>query len=54
MGLVYGLVQRQAALAAYVDNFRLLGGVALLCVPLALLFGRVQAKRDGGHDAISE
>jgi len=37
-----------------VDNFRLLGGVALLCVPLALLFGRVKTKRGGGEEAISE
>jgi DHA2 family multidrug resistance protein len=38
LGLLYALVQRQASLAAYVDNFRLLGGLALLCIPLALLF----------------
>jgi len=46
MGLLYGLVQHQASLAAYVDNFRLLGCLALLCVPLALLFGGV--KPQGG------
>ena len=45
MGMLYGLVQHQASLAAYVDNFRLLGCLALLCVPLALLFGGV--KRHG-------
>ena len=53
--LTQGLAAIKAALAALsLDNFRLLGGVALLCVPLALLFGRVQAKREGDHDAISE
>jgi len=45
LGMLYGLVQRQASLAAYVDNFRLLGCLALLCVPLALLFRGV--KRQG-------
>jgi len=45
MGMLYGLVQHQASLAAYVDNFRLLGCLALLCVPLALLFRGV--KRQG-------
>ena len=36
--MLNGLVQHQAYLFAYVDNFRLLGYLALLCVPLALLF----------------
>ena len=39
---VYGMVQQQASLLAYVDNFRLLGYLALLCMPLALLFQKVR------------
>jgi DHA2 family multidrug resistance protein len=38
MGMLDGLVQHQASLFAYVDNFRFLGCLALVCIPLALLF----------------
>lgn len=46
LGHLYRIVQQQAALLAYTDNFRLLGGMALLCIPLAALFSRVP-KRTG-------
>ncbi len=42
LAAIYGTVQQQASLLAYVDNFRLLGFLSLLCVPLALLFHRVR------------
>jgi len=42
MGAIYGSLQRQAAVLAYADNFRLLGYLALACIPLALLFKRPQ------------
>jgi DHA2 family multidrug resistance protein len=42
MGDLYRSVQQQASLLAYADNFRLLGFLALLCVPLAMLFRRVK------------
>jgi len=44
LGLLDGLVQRQASLSAYVDNFRMLGVLALVCVPLALLFRGVRRR----------
>jgi len=42
LGMFYGAVQRQASLLAYMDNFRMLGFLSLLCVPLALCFRRVR------------
>jgi DHA2 family multidrug resistance protein len=54
LGMLYGLVQRQASLAAYVDNFRLLGYLAMLCIPLALLFGGVRRPAGAGPDLIAE
>jgi DHA2 family multidrug resistance protein len=41
-GTVYGNLQRQAAVLAYADNFRLLGYLALGCMLLAFLFKRPQ------------
>jgi DHA2 family multidrug resistance protein len=45
LGLLYGVVQQQASLLAYVDNFRLLGYLALLCMPIAFFFHRVPKRR---------
>jgi DHA2 family multidrug resistance protein len=42
MGFLYQSVQHQSSLLAYDDNFRSLGYLALLCVPLAMLFQRVR------------
>ena len=42
LGALYAILQQQASLLAYVDNFRFLGYLALFCVPLVLLFRRVQ------------
>jgi DHA2 family multidrug resistance protein len=42
LGALYRIVQQQAALLAYADNFRLLALLALLCIPMVLLFKRVQ------------
>ena len=38
LGAMYQMVQQQASLMAYVDSFRLLGYMSLLCVPVVLLF----------------
>jgi DHA2 family multidrug resistance protein len=51
LGELYGMVRQQAALLAYVDNFRLLGYLALLCIPLALLFHGVRKQAHGRADA---
>jgi DHA2 family multidrug resistance protein len=48
LGMLYGLIQHQASLFAYVDNFRFLGLLALLCVPLAFLFRGVARKARSG------
>lgn len=47
LGMLDGLVQRQSSFFAYVDNFRLLGYLALICIPLALLFRGVSNR---SHD----
>jgi DHA2 family multidrug resistance protein len=43
-GLVYGGLIRQSTLLAYIDNFRLLAGLALAALPLILIFQRVRRK----------
>lgn len=39
---IYGVLVRQASLLAFIDNFRLLTLVCLLCVPLVFLLRRVR------------
>ncbi|HEY6118483.1 MAG TPA: DHA2 family efflux MFS transporter permease subunit [Pyrinomonadaceae bacterium] len=41
-GAIYGTVVRQATLLSYIDNFRLLAFLCLLCVPAAFLFKTVR------------
>jgi DHA2 family multidrug resistance protein len=41
---VYGTVLRQSMLMSFIDNFRLLAFLCVLCVPAALLFKRVRAR----------
>ena len=43
-GLVYSELIRQSTLLAYMDNFRLLAGLALATLPLILFFQRVRKK----------
>ena len=42
---IYETLVGQATLLAYIDNFRLLAFLCLLCIPAALLFRRVKAGR---------
>jgi DHA2 family multidrug resistance protein len=44
-GALYGIMLKQASLMSYIDNFRLLAFLCLLCIPAALLFKRVRAQR---------
>jgi DHA2 family multidrug resistance protein len=44
-GAIYETLVGQATLLAYIDNFRLLAFLCLLCVPAALLFRRVRARK---------
>lgn len=41
---IYGVLARQAMLMSYIDNFRLLAFLCVLCIPTALLFRRVRAR----------
>ena len=43
-GLIYAELIRQSTLLAYMDNFRLLAGLALAAIPLILIFKRVRRK----------
>ena len=36
-GMVYGVVQRQAAMLAFLDNYKMLGVVFLMVLPVMLL-----------------
>jgi DHA2 family multidrug resistance protein len=54
LGTLYGIVQQQASLLAYGDNFRLLGFLSLLCIPLALFFHRVRRHSRGRPDVSGE
>ncbi len=47
-GVVYGIVQHQASLLAFMDNFRTLTLTCLLCVPLVFLFRTVKIGEDLG------
>jgi DHA2 family multidrug resistance protein len=42
IGMLYRSVQQQSALMAYMDNFRLMAFLALLCIPMLLLFKKVK------------
>lgn len=43
-GVLYGILQRQATLLAFVDNFRWLALLCLLCAPAVWLFKKVKPK----------
>jgi DHA2 family multidrug resistance protein len=49
-GLLYGTVQQQANLFAYVDTFRLLAFLCVLCIPVVFLLKK--AKAHGGAMAM--
>jgi DHA2 family multidrug resistance protein len=53
LGAIYRSLQEQASLMAYVDGFRLLGYLALICVPFILLFQGVR-KREGRGMVVEE
>jgi DHA2 family multidrug resistance protein len=43
-GMIYGIVQKQAAMLAFLDNFKMLGVVFFLVIPIMLLL-----KKPKGH-----
>ena len=44
-GMIYGMLARQAMLLSYIDNFRMLAFLCILCLPAVFLFKRVRAKK---------
>jgi DHA2 family multidrug resistance protein len=46
-GMIYGELQRQASLLAFVGNFRMLALICLLCSGLAFLFKKVHSRPAG-------
>jgi len=47
-GLIYGLIQRQAAMLAFIDAFRLLGSAFFLMTPLIFLMKKAKPQRKPG------
>ena len=54
LGAVYGSLQQQAAVLAYADNFRLLGYLALACIPLAFLLKRPRSAAQSSQEVAGE
>ena len=54
LGTLYGIVRQQASLLAYADDFRLLGYLALVCIPLVMFFQRVRKLKPEVPDVIAE
>jgi DHA2 family multidrug resistance protein len=51
-GMIYGMVQRQASMLAFVDNFRLLGAAMLIIIPCLFLMKKMTPQKGGpvaGH-----
>jgi MFS transporter, DHA2 family, multidrug resistance protein len=48
---IYGMVVKQAAVLSYVDNFRLLAILCMLCIPASFLFKKVRNAKaiEGAH-----
>jgi MFS transporter, DHA2 family, multidrug resistance protein len=41
-GAIYGTLVRQASVMSYIDNFRLLAFLCVICIPMVFLFARVK------------
>jgi DHA2 family multidrug resistance protein len=50
LGALYRSVQQQAAVLAYADNFRLMGYLSLLCIPISLFFHRLRKRSQGNSE----
>jgi DHA2 family multidrug resistance protein len=50
-GVLYQTLQQQAALLAYVDNFRLLALICLALVPIIFLFKKAKGPAPAGMAA---
>ena len=47
-GTIYGTAVKQAMLLSYVDNFRILAFLCVLCIPIVFFFKRVRARKGAG------
>jgi DHA2 family multidrug resistance protein len=54
MGVINRMLVQQSALMAYADNFRMLGYLALLCLPLVLLPARPRHQGGGSKEIAVE
>jgi len=52
-GLLYGMVQQQAMMKAFIDNFWLLGVIFLAVIPLMFLTKTIQKLSEAGNFACS-
>ena len=43
-GAIYGMVAKQAMVLSYIDNFRMLAFICLVCIPAVFLFKHVRSK----------
>jgi MFS transporter, DHA2 family, multidrug resistance protein len=53
-GVFYGVLLNQAALLAFIDNFRLLTLLCVVCVPLALFFKKTERTSEQRLTALAE
>jgi DHA2 family multidrug resistance protein len=44
LGMLYQTLVRQATLLAFLDNFRMIAGLAVFCLPLVFMFRRVRSR----------
>jgi DHA2 family multidrug resistance protein len=51
LGFLYQTLHQQATLASYIDDFRLLGFLSLICMPFLLFFRNVKARQDAEERA---
>jgi len=52
LGALYRSIQQQAALLAYADNFRLMGYLSLLCIPLVALLARLRHRSESPTEIV--
>ncbi len=45
---IYGTAVKQAMVMSYIDNFRILAFMCVLCIPVVFLFKRVKARKGAG------
>jgi MFS transporter, DHA2 family, multidrug resistance protein len=45
---IYGTAARQAMVMSYIDNFRILAFLCVICIPLVFFFKRVKARKGAG------